>query len=110
MNTPFEKAFAANTEGLEFLSVGLCATCKICQSDFDEDDADKFAEKISDGKIFDEGGISRQGCDTCGMSLQATLFSAHAVSKETQEVIHLCVCEDCVAFIANAQLPEHWEG
>ena len=105
----FEQAFAEGTQGLEHISVGICPTCETCQSDFDEDDADIFAEKISEGKIFDEGGFSWSRCDTCNSRLGGNRYSAHAVNTETRETVHLAVCEACLCFIANDDIPKAWE-
>lgn len=104
--------FERRTKGLNFLSSGICAKCSDCQSNYDYPTAKKLQSAIDNGLIDDEGNFSRCGCDTCGSSLGQKIYDGHAyIELDGKKVLtHLDLCEDCVMFIANGQLPKNWEG
>lgn len=103
--------FDRRTKGLKYLSSGICAACCDCQSNYGYDSPGELERAIVDG-LCDEGGISRAGCDCCGNSLQQKLYDGHAfIELNGKEVLtHLDLCEDCVMFIANGDMPQNWEG
>ena len=104
--TDFEKAIQHNTKGLASLSTGLvpcCAEC--CQSFGLEEQAMK--KRLETGEISDEGHFSWSSCDCCGSSLGGNRYAAHGFDKNG-DIIHLDICEDCLCFLANGDLPENW--
>lgn len=97
--------FERRTEGLEAISCGLCASCSDCQSTFDASELE--LERLIDRGLCDEGGFSRSGCDTCGSWQQQLLYAGHALMEldGKQVLTHLEICQDCMLYIANGQLP-----
>jgi hypothetical protein len=55
----------------------------------------------------EEGGFSREGCDSCGSTLAGDLFPAHYLDA-AREIVHCVVCVDCLQYHANGELPESW--
>lgn len=102
----FKERFKRRTEGLEAISCGLCSKCSDCQSTFDASELE--LERLIDRGLCDEGGISRSGCNTCGDCQQQLLYAGHAwMQLDGKEVLtHLEICQDCMLYIANGQLPE----
>jgi hypothetical protein len=110
MRTNFEKAFKRGTEGLKYESSGFCYTCETCLDNHDiccEHKAKRFWER---GDIADEGHFSWQPCDFCGSRLGGDRYAAHAIFKddETETIEHFEICEDCIFYMANGDLPENW--
>lgn len=105
----FVQAFERHTKGLEAISSGLCASCSDCQSTFDA--SEKKLAKLIDEGLSNEGGFSRSGCDTCCSSLGQLLYAGHALIEiDGKKVLtHLDLCEDCILFIANGDIPNSWE-
>jgi hypothetical protein len=97
--------FERRTKGLEAISCGLCSQCSDCQSTFDESEIG--LERLIDKGLCDEGGFSRSGCDTCGNCLGQNLYAGHALIQldGKQVLTHLEICQDCLMYIANGQLP-----
>lgn len=103
MSSEFEKAVKDNLEGIEAISVSLLSDCDICLSD-----NNCTADEIESGTAFDEGGFSWRPCDGCDSSLGGNRYSAHGIVND--EIIHFEVCEDCMLYLANGDLPNNWEG
>ena len=101
----FKERFKRHTKGLEAISCGLCSKCSDCQSTFDVGETQ--LEWIIQNGLCDDGGISRSGCDTCGNSLYQLLYAGHAwMQLDGKQVLtHLEICQDCMLYIANGQLP-----
>jgi hypothetical protein len=90
----FANAVEIGLEGLSHGSVGLCSGCSDCP--------------VCDGEESDEGHFSWQSCEVCGSSLGGDRYAAHALDKDGN-LVHLEVCVDCLAYIANGEEPETWE-
>ena len=97
---------------LSGVSTGVCPGCSECKSDFGcEDMTDQeFQEQWQEGKIFDEGGFSRNGCGICGTSLGITVYSWHWIDEDGNIQHESDCCEDCLMYINNGDVPEQWEG
>lgn len=72
-------------------------------------------DKIADQEYLDEGSFSWSQCDSCGSTLGGNRYAAHGFVPDesdlpTGEVVHLDICEDCLCFHANGDIPENWEG
>lgn len=107
----FEKAYYNGLKGLKFESSGFSYTCQTCI------DAHGFCCEHSakaaweNNEISDEGSFSWDACDLCGSHLGGNRYSAHAVTDDaSQDDIHLEICQDCLLYMANGDLPEEWEG
>ncbi len=126
------EAIEQNTEGVTFISTGICPGCKTCYDDFamevncscenTQDELpycldcrdttyrkptmEEFEEQWSTGEIFDEGHFSWSGCDLCGSPLGGNFEAWHAID-ENGEIVHgERACVDCVMYFANGDLPE----
>ena len=64
------------------------------------------------GGICDEGGFSWRACDSCGSHLGGNRYDAHALRGSNAtgdwECEHIAICEDCLCYHANGDIPEHW--
>ncbi len=106
MTTPFEQAVERELKGVESESVGLCSGCAVCLHDFD-----CSYKEIDNGTVCDEGSFSWHSCDGCGSILGGNRYVAHGIiPKMNNELIHLEVCQDCLHYLANGDVPENWEG
>jgi hypothetical protein len=106
----FIQAIADNWPDDWCISVGLSPTCPDCQSDYGMD-AREFYASYENGSVCDEGSLSWSACHSCGSTLGGNRYAAHAFrpgSKEPCE--HISVCEDCLCFHANGDIPEEWEA
>jgi len=56
----------------------------------------------------DEGSFSWSGCEVCSSGLGGTLHAGHLLKGNgpNMEIIHVDICEDCLFFSANGDLPE----
>lgn len=97
--------------GLTNISSSVIGDCKECQcyyGVFEDEEINKFKEDVKSGKIQDEGSFSWEACNTCGSTLGGTRYDSHALD-ENNELVHLDICTDCLAFFANGSEPENWE-
>lgn len=81
---------------------GIACDCEDCQSAFGLSSAE-LREGAEDGSVFDEGGFSWQSCECCKSSLGGNRYAAHGFVDG--ELCHLDVCEDCLCYLANGDLP-----
>lgn len=86
--------------GLEHVNCGPASCCEVCRSDFDMDEDDPAWQELCD-----EGGFSWHQCDTCGSCYGGNRYSGHGFTVEGGELIHLSMCEDCLCYFANGDLP-----
>lgn len=106
MATAYEEEVARRLEGLHYVSPGLCSSCKTCQQLYNLSEKD-LAAAYESGRLVDEGHPSKADCEACGQSLAGNRYEAHAV-PEDGDVIHLSICEDCLFYFANGDVPEKW--
>jgi hypothetical protein len=87
---------------------GASAVCSECISMYgiEDGDIDTMQEALYE---IDESSFSWSQCDSCGSHLGGNRYSAHGLDSEL-EVYHLDICEDCLFFHANGDVPETWEG
>lgn len=108
MKTEFEKSFAKETKGLVNLFVGFIPTCEECLQKH-EICCEHMAATL---EISEEGSFSHSQCDGCSSELGGNRYSAHGICIEDSdfagEILHMDVCEDCVQYIANGEIPEDW--
>ena len=94
-----------NSTKYRMINPGLCFTCHDCASQFGYDECtDEFEEAIENGTVCDEGGFSWQNCDVCGSSLGGDRYAAHGHDSEGS-IIHYDICCDCLAYLANGDVP-----
>lgn len=104
--TPFEKAVERELDGLNFVSVGLCADCCTCLNDHN-----CASDDVRTGTACDEGSFSWRPCEGCGSSLGGQRYAAHGLMPGLDnELCHFEVCTDCLFYIANGDVPKNWEG
>ena len=109
----FTKAIERELDGIDHISPGLASCCGECCSAHDLSETE-MEEDLSSGLVFDEGGFSRQSCDSCGSTLAGNRYAAHGFSGAQTEgsdksLVHLDICEDCLLFHANGDEPDTWE-
>jgi hypothetical protein len=102
-NAYFLEAFETITAGL-YTSPGSAHNCGECCCD-DTDESIQLA---------DEGSFSWSPCDTCGNRLGGNRYHAHGWPTDEipseGNLYHFDVCEDCLMFMANGDLPEIWSA
>ena len=109
-NDEWVAEFDRRTNGLEFLSCGICSKCGDCCGNYDMGE-DELCEAVENGSVCDEGCFSWSDCETCGSSLGGNRYDAHAFMKlnandeKAEHLVHMNVCEDCLQYIANGTLP-----
>lgn len=104
--TEFEESIRANWPDEYHLSAGICPTCPDCQNDYGMTPR-AFFLAYEAGEIDDEGSFSWLDCECCGSSFGGDRYAAHY--NETDGTIgHIEICVDCLAYIANGDLPETW--
>jgi hypothetical protein len=103
-------AFELHTKGMKHLSSGICSTCCYCQSTYGMDAGE--LERAIDNGLSDEGGFSRAGCDCCGSLTGQNLYDGHCwIELDGKERLeHVDMCEDCLIYIANGDLPLRGEN
>ena len=104
--TEFEKAIELHTKGLKHVSAGIASCCSCCQHDFHLDE-ESLQTALENGSVNDEGGFSWAACECCGSLLGGNRYSAHGFDKDGG-VVHLAICEDCLCFLSNGDIPEKW--
>lgn len=102
MTTKFEKAVNDNLKGIESISVSLLSNCITCLSD-----NNCTADEIENGIVSDEGSFSWRSCESCSSNLGGNRYSAHGVNVDN-EIIHFEVCEDCLFYLSNGDVPDNW--
>lgn len=90
-------------KGLSFVSESVSPQCPFCRGMWGLTEAEMTALEESDN-LIDEGGPSRADCDTCGFSVYGNRFCAHGFD-EAGDMHHLVMCEDCVVYFANGDIP-----
>ena len=107
--TKFEEAVEYNLKGIDHISPGICSTCGDCTFRFNLEGLteEEIEERLSNEDILDEGGCSSFSCDSCGSGLQGDRYCAHGLTKDN-EIIHLDICQDCLCYHANGDIPEEW--
>lgn len=108
-------------DGIEGVNSGLCSTCKECQDIWGAENPDSFQEAIEEEVALDEGSFTWSGCEICNSSLGGLKFIGHGTrAKEHRftaagkkfvfpagEIIHFgSICQDCVAYLANGDVPD----
>lgn len=95
MTTDFVTRFNECTSGISHISSGSALErCSECSRHLD----------YEDGVAYTEPYFSWSHCDTCDSTLGGNREDGHGFYDDT--LIHLAMCSDCVAFVANGTLPE----
>lgn len=107
--------FESNTKGLKALSTGLCPGCKECVQahGFDPEEPgqmDAFEAEWSSGKAYSEPSFSWAACELCNSPLGGDREPYHWIGEDGQIVHGDGACIDCVAYLANGEVPEPAEG
>ena len=58
---------------------------------------------VSPGDLCDEFSVSQ--CESCGTRQGGYRYEAGAFDRKLQERLDLVICQDCVMFHANGELP-----
>lgn len=100
MTTTFIDRFNAGMDGLEHISTGSymeqCTECPLPCDGF---------PAYEDGVSYQaEPYFSWSACELCDSGLGGNREDAHAIYDGS--LIHLRICTDCVAYLANGELPE----
>lgn len=102
MNTQELKEYKTRVEhflkGLTHVSTGACPGCPECGLE-DEPDMDCEAYELAG-----ESHFSHTACECCNSPLGGDRHSAHAVDPDTDEILHLDICTDCVFYIAYGEV------
>lgn len=85
--------------GLSHVNSSPASCCEQCRRDFDLAEDDPAWQELCD-----EGGFSWHACDTCGSSLGGNRYAGHGFDRDGA-VVHLSMCEDCVLYFANGDIP-----
>jgi hypothetical protein len=107
----FQSAVERQLEGIENVSPGVTSFCETCQRDLGLSEKE-IEEQWEAGGLDDEGGFSWSPCESCGSTLGGNRYSAHGWMKlkGKDTLVHLEICEDCLTYLANGDLPEHWQA
>lgn len=98
--------FERNTGGLEGLSTGPCPGCRECAADHGLT-IRAYKRQFERGEIPDEPGFSWSSCVWCEENLGGNRSVFHYVEK--RKVYHDSgVCDNCVVYLANGEMPEDW--
>jgi len=89
-NDEYVQAFNRCLAHTWFFSVGYNEQCETCCDHLDPND-DRATE------------FSRAVCDACGSHLAGPRYAAHGIVG--RELQHLEVCQDCLMYWANGELP-----
>ena len=99
----FLAAVEAHCVGLEAVTPG----CRGPECEYAEDDPDPADHRC-------EPSFGRAPCDSCGSTLAGDREPGTALLRQAGGrpllVIDLELCVDCVAYHANGDVPETWEG
>lgn len=86
---------------------------------FDEDDfytvcaecgsANTHLQIVDQEECGEDLGFSWSGCDCCGSNLGGDKFAVAAWNEDMTDYVPLRVCQDCLMFIANGELPDFLE-
>ena len=112
--TRSQRAFVAavdrGLEGMEPVSPGLSASCEVCRTAHGDISEEEFRELLEHGGADDEGGFSWHRCDSCNTGLGGNRSAAHGFTTINGEdtLVHLDICDDCMLYLANGDLPERW--
>jgi len=107
----FTEAVERNLKGVEHLSVGRNHKCDECCVGIADDQRD------GNSILEDEGHFSWSACEGCGSEFGGNRYAAHGIipvlmganaDRRVETMIHMDVCADCLAYIANGQEPETW--
>ena len=101
----FTEAVRQGTDGLSFLSTGFCTGCPECRDSLGICCEDRAQAMMDKGEINDEGSFSWSACDCCGSSLGGDRHAAHGCLDDGT-ILHMEVCVDCLAYLANGDEPE----
>lgn len=113
--TPFENAIATMWPN-HVIAPSAAPGCVECFPWLEDCSEDALTE--SDLDMANEGSFSWSDCDGCGSPLGGTRYNAHAIHREAfgpnakrpNDVTHINICEDCLCFHANGDIPKNWEG
>lgn len=84
-----------------FSTGGILKACACCEMEFGDwlEDCDE-SEGCTKGEVCYEHNriaeFARSACDLCGSRLAGARYVAHAREKETGEIEHFEICEDCL--------------
>lgn len=108
----FLSAIEYQLRGVEYFSSGLCPACDECQANYGLNERE-LSRAYESGRLADEGGFSCYSCDSCGSNLAGNQYDAHGyvtLDDGRRMLCHFSICEDCLLYHANGDLPERWEG
>lgn len=114
----FAAAYTAGVEGLEHVSHGTLPLSRCPQCPQPLDNYCESCGASPGGHVCDcpegpmapcEGHFSWSQCDACHSALGGDRHAAHGVNADG-DMVHLDVCLDCVAYMANGELPEEWRA
>ena len=97
--SPFEQAVAEGSEGLKFLSPGVCCECGTCRA---------YLGYHESGGIAEDPTFSHSPCHLCNSIFAGDRWIAHG--RDEIDIVHLEICGDCLQYIANGTLPENWRS
>lgn len=111
----FQDSVEYHCQGIRSISPGLNIQCLECTENYyydgktlSEYSLEELEELQRKGKLLDEGAFSHSYCDSCGTPLSGNRYYAHGFNNK-REIVHLDICEDCVMYFANGDIPESWE-
>jgi hypothetical protein len=84
-----------------------------CSWELSDEQFEKYCSAIiATQDVIDEGSFSHCSCDSCGSGLGGTRYTAHGWTDKARELgfpvselCHLDICEDCLQYHANGELP-----
>ncbi len=116
---PFDEAVLAGLRRLGVsvsrlaTAIGLRCDCPVCLDKHPELSPEQFKAALADESIVDDPRFSRVPCECCGSRLAGHRFVSHGLASDRMcscAIVHFEVCVDCVHYLANGDVPEHWEG
>lgn len=64
---------------------------------------------ILEGDDNQEPYFSWRPCECCGSRLGGDRYDTNGYNPETKEIYEYTVCNDCILYIYNGDLPDTWE-
>lgn len=102
----FLQRFTEATKGIEHLATGIASCCDTCCGEWNMK-ASELDDALEAGTVVDESFFSWSKCDTCNAVAGDRSVAHGTIDGKLQ---HFHVCDDCLCYLANGDLPTEPSG